>query len=58
LEEATSKLNAEEQKILAETEVASSTAHAEVAKIMAEYEAVKAENDKKLDEINSIRSSF
>jgi hypothetical protein len=58
LEEATGKLNAEEAKILAETEAASSTAHAQVATIMAEYEAVKAENDRKLDEINEVRSSF
>ena len=58
MQEATDKLNAEEAKILAETEAASTTAHAQVAKIMAEYEAVKAEADAKLDEINEIRSSF
>lgn len=58
LEEATTRLSAEEAKILADTEQASSTAHAQVATIMAEYEAKKAENDAKLDEINEIRSSF
>jgi uncharacterized protein HemX len=58
LEEATSKLNAEEQKVLADTEQASSTAHAQVAEILSKYAEIKESNDKKIDEINSIRSSF
>lgn len=58
LEEATNKLNAEEAKILADTEAASTTAHAEIAKIQAEFDAKKAENDKRLDEINAVRNSF
>lgn len=58
IEEATKKLNAKEEKILAEKEAASSTINAKIAELEAELEMKNAGFDAEIDRINEVRASF